>query len=144
MTSSAIVYNFITQELRFMTKGIPEEILDKCDKSTIPDNFDNVISIYRRQGFILVICAFKIIDIDEYKDSNSIDDYMNNLTFCGFVTLKNKLKIEIINSIRDLRQFNCNLIISSGDNIFNCLPIGFDSSIIENKNIFSFDKEEKK
>ena len=144
LTSSAIVYNFITQELRFMTKGIPEEILDKCDKSTIPDNFDNVISIYRRQGFILVICAFKIIDIDEYKDSNSIDDYMNNLTFCGFVTLKNKLKIEIINSIRDLRQFNCNLIISSGDNIFNCLPIGFDSSIIENKNIFCFDKEEKK
>jgi len=144
LTSSAIVYNFITKELRFMTKGIPEEILDKCDKSTIPDNFDNVISIYRRQGFILVICACKIIDIDEYKDSNPIDDYMNNLTFCGFVTLKNKLKMEIINSIRDLRQFNCNLIISSGDNIFNCLPIGFDSSIIENKNIFSFDKEEKK
>jgi len=144
LTSSAIVYNFITKELRFMTKGIPEEILDKCDKSTIPDNFDNVISIYRRQGFILIICACKIIDIDEYKDTNSIDDYMSNLTFCGFVTLKNKLKNEIINSIRDLRQFNCNLIISSGDNIFNCLPIGFDSSIIENKNIFAFDKEEKK
>ena len=88
--------------------------------------------------------SLPIIDIDEYKDSNPIDDYMNNLTFCGFVTLKNKLKMEIINSIRDLRQFNCNLIISSGDNIFNCLPIGFDSSIIENKNIFSFDKEEKK
>jgi magnesium-transporting ATPase (P-type) len=144
LTTSAIVYNFITKELRFMTKGIPEEVLDKCDKTTIPENFDNVISIYRRQGFILVICACKIIDIDEYKDSNSIDVYMNNLTFCGFVTLKNKLKMEIINSIRDLRQFNCNLIISSGDNIFNCLPIGFDSSIIENKNIFSFDKEEKK
>ena len=144
LTSSAIVYNFITKELRFMTKGIPEEILEKCDKSTIPDNFENIISMYRRRGFILIICACKIIDIDEYKDSTSIDDYMNNLTFCGFVTLKNKLKKEIINSIRDLRQFNCNLIISSGDNIFNCLPIGFDSSIIENKNIFSFDKEEKK
>ena len=144
LNSSAIVYNFITKELRFMTKGIPEEILDKCDKTTIPDNFDNVISFYRKKGFIIIVCAFKLIDIDDYKDSNTIDYYMNNLTFCGFVTLKNKLKKEIINSIKDLRQFNCNLIISSGDNIFNCLPIGFDSSILENKNIFAFDKEDKK
>ena len=144
LTSSAIVYNFITKELKFMTKGIPEEIIEKCDKNTLPDNFNNIISFYRRRGFIIIICAYKIIDVDEYNDSNQIDYYMNDLTFCGFVTLKNKLKKEIINSIKDLRQFNCNLVISSGDNIFNCLPIGFDSSIIENKNIFSFDKEDNK
>jgi magnesium-transporting ATPase (P-type) len=69
---------------------------------------------------------------------------MNNLIFCGFLTLKNKLKKEVINSIKDLRQFNCNLIISTGDNVFNCLPIAFDSTIIENKNIFAFDKEDKR
>ena len=142
--SSAIVYNFITKELRFMTKGIPEDILDKCDKSSIPDNFDNIISIYRRKGFILIICAYKIINIDSYKDSNPIEDYMNNLNFIGFVSLKNKLKKEVINSIKDLRQFSCNLIISTGDNVFNCLPVGFDSTIIDNKNIFAFDKEDKK
>ena len=144
LNSSAIVFNFITKELRFMTKGIPEEILDKCDKNSIPDNFDNVISIYRRKGFIIIICASKIISVEEYKDSNNIEEYMNNLTFCGFITLKNKLKKEIKNSIKDLKLFDCNLIISSGDNVFNCLPIGFDSNIIENKNIFSFDKEEKR
>ena len=144
LDSSAIVYNFITKELRFMTKGIPEEILEKCNNSTIPDNFHNVISLYRRKGFIIIICASKIISIDDYKESNTIEDYMKNLTFCGFVSFKNKLKNEIINSIKDLNQFNCNLIISSGDNVFNCLPIGFDSTIIENKNIFSFEKEEKK
>ena len=144
LNSSAIVYNFITKELRFMTKGIPEDILDKCDKSTIPDNFDNIISSYRKRGFILFICASKIIDIDDYKDSNTIEDYNFNLTFCGFVTLKNKLKREVIKSIEDLRQFDCNLIISTGDNIFNCLPIGFDSTIIENKNIFAFDRDDKK
>ena len=75
-----------------MTKGIPEEILDKCDVSTIPDNFENTISIFRRKGFIIIICACKLISIEDYKDSNSIDEYMNNLTFCGFITLKNKLK----------------------------------------------------
>ena len=144
LNSSAIVYNFITNELKFMTKGIPEYILDKCDKNTIPDNFDNIISFYRRKGFVLIICAYKTINIDSYKDSNTIEEYMKNLIFCGFISLKNKLKKEIINSIKALREFNCNLIISTGDNVFNCLPIGFDSSIIENKNIFAIDKEDRK
>ena len=144
LNSSEIVYNFITKELRFMTKGIPEDIIEKCDKSTIPDNFDNIISIYRRRGLILIVCASKIISIDDYKESDTIDEYMNNLTFCGFVSLKNKLKKEIINSIKDLSQFDCNFIISTGDNVYNCLPIGFDSTIIGNKNIFSFDKEDKR
>jgi magnesium-transporting ATPase (P-type) len=144
LNSSAIVYNFITKELKFMTKGIPEDILDKCDKNTIPDNFDNIISTYRRRGFILIICAYKIINIDNYNDSNTIEEYMNNLTFCGFVSLKNKLKKEIVNTIKDLREFNCNLIISTGDNVYNCLPVAFDSTLIENKNIFALDKDDKK
>ena len=144
LNSSAIVYNFITKELRFMTKGNPEDILDKCDPGTIPDNFDKIVSIFRRSGFIIIICASKIISIDDYNDSNSSEEYMNDLTFCGFVTLKNKLKKEVLNAIKDLRQFSCNLIITTGDNVFNSLSVGFDSHIIDNKNIFSFDKEDKK
>ncbi len=144
LNSSAIVYNFITKELKFMTKGIPEEILDKCEKNSIPDNFDNVISTFRRRGFILIICAYKIINIDNYKDSNTIDEFMNNLNFCGFITLKNNLKKEIISTIKDLREYNCNLILSTGDNVFNCLPVAFDTTLIENKNIYTFEKDDKK
>ena len=145
LNSSAIVYNFITKELRFMTKGVPEIILDKCNENTLPDNFDKIISYYRKNGLIVIICASKLINIDEYKDSNSIDFYMNNLNFCGFITLKNELKKEIINSIKDLKQFNCNCIISTGDNVYNSLSVGFESGIIDNnnKNIFSFDKDDK-
>ena len=144
LNSSAIVYNFITKELRFMTKGMPEDILDKCNNSTLPENFDKIISLYRKYGLIIIICATKIINIETYKDSNPIEEYMNNLTFCGFITLKNKLKKEVLNSIEDLRQFNCNLNIITGDNVYNTLSVGFDSRIIENKNIFSFDKDDKK
>ena len=144
LNSSSIVYNFITKELRFMTKGMPEDILDKCDINSLPDNFDKIISLYRKNGFIIIICASKIINMDTYKDSSPIEEYMNNLTFCGFFTLKNKLKKEILNSIKDLRQFNCNLNILTGDNIYNTISVGFESSILENKNIFTFDKEDKK
>ena len=146
LESSAIVYNFITKELRFMTKGIPENLLDKCDYSTLPKNIDRMISFYRRNGFIIYICATKIINLDQYSDSVSIEEYMTNLKFCGFITLNYILKKDIINSIKDLKHFNCNMIISSGDDDYNSLSVGFNSNIIDNKNknIFSFDKDEKK
>ena len=142
LNSSSITYNFITKELRFMTKGISEEILDKCDINSFPENLEKIFSLYRRLGFTIIICATKIINIEDYNDSTPIEDYMNNLTFCGFVTLKNKLKNSVLNSIKDLKQFNCNLIITTGDNVYNALSVGFASSIIENKNVFSFDKDD--
>ena len=74
---------------------MPEDILEQCDINTLPDNFYKEISFYRRNGFILLIYASKIINIDEYDDSNSIEDYMDDLTFCGFITLKNNLKNEV-------------------------------------------------
>jgi magnesium-transporting ATPase (P-type) len=145
LNSSAITYNFITKELRFMTKGLSEEILDKCDINSLPDNIVNIFSLYRRLGFTIIICATKIIKVDDYNDSTPIDDYMNNLTFCGFVTLKNKFKESVLNSIKDLKKFNCDLIITTGDNVYNTLSIGFASSIIgnKNKNVFSLDKDDK-
>ena len=126
------------KELRFMIKSIPEYILDKCDLYSLPDNFEDIISLYRRNGLIILICATKLLSMEEYKDSNSIDYYMNDLTFCGFITLKNKLKDETKAAIEDLKQFDINLIISSGDNVNNSLSVGFDSGILENKNIFVF------
>ena len=141
--SSAIVFNFITKELRFMTKGFPEEILDKCDKDHLPQDIDNIISFYRRRGLILIIYASKLINLEEYNDLNDNDYYMNNLILTGFITLKSKLKNEITKSLDELKQFNCNLIISSGDNEYNCISVGFNTGIIvKNKNIFVFNKDD--
>ena len=143
LNSSAIVYNFMTKELRFMTKGMAEDILENCDKSTLPENFNQTILHYRRNGFIIIICATKVINIDEFDDLHEYDYYLNNLSFCGFITLKNKLKEKARNSLEELKLFKCKTIISSGDNEYNCLSIGFDSGVVENnKNVFVFDKED--
>ena len=141
LNSSAIVYNFLTKELRFMIKGMVEDIIENCDRSTIPDNFHKTISYYRRNGFIIIICATKLIKIEDYNDSNEYGFYLNNLIFCGFITLKNKLKDTTKSSLNDLKNFNCKLIMTSGDNEYNCLSAGFDCGIIENKNIYVFDKD---
>ena len=144
LISSSITYNFITKELRFNTKGIPENIIDKCNPNTIPDNFDKIISFYRRKGFIVIICASRKISIEQYCDYDPEEKYMNDLTFYGFITLKNKLKNEVVYALNDLRTFNINFVISTGDDIYNTLSVGFESTILENKDIYSFDKDEIK
>ena len=126
-----------------MIKGMAEDILDKCDIHSLPENFINTLSYYRRNGFIIIICASKLINIDEYNDFYDYEYYLNNLSFCGFITLKNILKEDIRDSITDLKKINCKLIITSGDNEYNCLSVGFDSGIIERKNIFVFDKDDR-
>ena len=143
INSCAIVYNFMTKELRFNIKGMPEDILINCNRNTFPDNLENILLDYRKSGFIIIICATKLIDLEEYSDLNGLDYYMNNLSFCGFITLKNTLKEETKTSIEYLNKFNHNLIIASGDNQYNCLGVGFESGIIKYKNIFVFDKDEK-
>ena len=141
MESAAIVYNFITKELRFMMKGNPEDIINRCDKNSLPPDFEKVISINRRYGLIILICATKKIEINEYRESADLEYYMDDLTFVGFITLKNKLKDYVKNSIKELKKYNDNFVIVSGDNEYNCLSTGFSSDIIENKNIFLMDKE---
>ena len=140
---SAIVYNYIKEELRFMTRGYPEDIINKCAKNSLPDDIEEVISMLRKNGLIVLVCASKIIEFEEYEDIDEIDYYMEDLNFCGFVTLKNKIKDNIKFSIEQINEFNCHTVISSGDNEYNCLSAGFNSGLIENNNIYVIDKADK-
>ena len=57
--SSAIVYNFFLKTLRFMTKGSPEKILPHCITSSLPGDIYKTISNFRKDGYIIIICASK-------------------------------------------------------------------------------------
>ena len=144
LSNSAIVYNFIKGELRFMTRGYPEEIINKCQKNSVPDDLEEIISVNRRSGFIILICATKLLNLEEYNDDDDdLELYMEDLTFCGFITLKNKINDNVKYSIEQINEFKCHTVISSADNEYNCLSTGFNSGIIENNNIFVFDKLDK-
>ena len=64
LNSAAIVYNFLTKELRFMIKCIPEKIINKCNKNSIPKNYEKIFSLYRKNGFIILVCATKKLEGD--------------------------------------------------------------------------------
>ena len=144
LVSAAVVHNFLTNEIRFFIKGIPEELINKCDRKTIPVDFEKVISYYRKNGFIVLILATKLLNIGTYEeeDGDDIDYYLDDLCFCGILTLENRIKDKVKNSIEKIKKLNDNLLIVSDDNEYNCLSIAYNSGIIEDKNIFILDKDE--
>ena len=52
-----------------MTKGSPEKILPHCITSSLPGDIYKTISNFRKDGYIIIICASKKIDLYSYKES---------------------------------------------------------------------------
>ena len=79
------------------------------------------------------------MDLKEDDQTISEDYYKEDLVFYGLMILKNKLKKEVKPVVKQLQNLNCDLIISTGDNIYNSLAVGHESGIITKKNIFHID-----
>jgi magnesium-transporting ATPase (P-type) len=134
--SSAIVYNPKMATLHFMTKGPPEIILPKCITNYLPKDINKILSLYRKSGFINLVLASK--KINEYKTYGE-EYYMCDLIFCGIIVLQNKLKKDVKKVIQQLQNLNCDIILNTGDNIYNSLSVSYESGIISKKNIYVFD-----
>ena len=137
--SSSLVYNTLTNTTNFFIKGAPEDILPYCDPNFLPKDIYRVINLYRKNGFINLILAGKTLDLKEDEQTISEDYYKEDLVFYGLMILKNKLKKEVKPVVKQLQNLNCDLIISTGDNIYNSLAVGYESGIITKKNIFHID-----
>ena len=137
--SSSIVYNPIIKTLYFMTKGPPEDIIPYCDYNFLPKDINKIITLYRKNGYINLILALKIINECNYDKSLGEDYYMSDLIFCGIIILKNKLKKDVKQVIQQLKNMNCDIILSTGDNIYNSVTVSYESGITSKKNIYVFD-----
>ena len=134
--SSALAYNTLTDSVNFFIKGPPEEILPFCNQSFLPRDIYRIINYYRKNGFIILILAGKELESKEDEVLLTEDQYKDDLIFYGMIILKNKLKKETKPVIQELKELNCDLILNTGDNIYNSLAVGYESGIITEKNIF--------
>lgn len=54
---SVIVKNFSDNTFRTYVKGAPEKIKDLCDKSSLPDNYEEILEIYTNSGYRVLALA---------------------------------------------------------------------------------------
>ena len=138
MNISCIVYNFIEDNYRFMIKGAPEKILKCCINTSFPE-IEKLLIKALKEGYRVVACASKIIEYNQDEQNQKEEYYLKDLTLCGFIFLKNKLKVESKKVIEKIINMECDVSISTGDSISNVIGVGLESGIIKEKNIYVFD-----
>ena len=142
MNISCIVYNFIEDNYRFMTKGPHEKILKYCRNASIPD-IEKILSKALKEGYKVMACATKIIQYSQNDRNKKEDYYLKDLTFCGFIFLKHNLKEESYQIIKTIQKMECDVSISTGDAATNSIGAGLEVDLFNNKNLFVLDVDNK-
>ena len=143
-SSSVIIYNHLDGSYRYFIKGSPENLIKMCDPNSIPENLSQVIFDQIQNGYILMACASKTLDFrSDYKNSENRELFEHDLTFLGFIIFENKLKSDTKNIIRKLKESNCNIVITTGDNPFTTINIARQCQLIENNKEIYFCNLEK-
>ena len=158
-TTTVITKNILDRSRRLYIKGAPEKILEKCTKSSKPDNINNLIMDLTKKGLRVIACATRLLDQDkedEYKDSlykrkteNSLTstssrgrfkslyekeinpiDKESNLIFLGLVIFKNPLKKDTQSVIEKLYNAKFKLVMSTGDNECTSYYVAQESKMV--------------
>lgn len=117
--------------------GAPEIILDRsssvhCEKETHFDSerravLTNKLDALAIKGLRIVACAYR--DLDKDASIEEIEELLKNLTFVGFIALKDPLREEIKQSVSETRRAGIKTILITGDHRHTALAIATEVGI---------------
>lgn len=125
-----------------LSKGAPEKIEKFCKPETVPPNYNEILYSYTVQGFRVIACASKVINLSKLDNLSKaqITDFEDGLTFDGFIVFHNKIKRQSKPTILELRAIDMRCLMATGDNLLtavnvsrNCGLINADDQVIELK-----------
>ncbi len=123
-------YSLIYKNNTIYIKGASEIILPKCNKYLTHDNKEKLIlnkNLLLREIEKYTKKGIRVITIAKGND-------LNNLTYLGFLTLKDELRIEAKEGISLIRNAGINVIMITGDAKDTAKNIAIDSGIINSSN----------
>ena len=143
---STIAKNLSEENYICFCKGSPEKIFELCQKKTIPDNFNEILTKYTSKGFRVLALSFKLMKISfEQAKHISRESVEKDLIFLGLLIVQNKLKEstkDILKSLLEDGHIRVNM--ATGDNIFTAICVARKSNLIEDKTkVFTCEIEEE-
>ena len=106
-------------------KGAPEVLKEKCLASSIPKDFNELLSQCSHVGFRVLACAYK-----DNTDSIEREDMEQNLQFLGFLIFENKLKAKTTRTIETLNSARIAMGMCTGDNLLTAISIGRECGLL--------------
>ncbi|KIX10370.1 uncharacterized protein Z518_01452 [Rhinocladiella mackenziei CBS 650.93] len=114
-------------------KGAPEVMKDICISSSIPDDFEDLLSYYTHKGFRVIACASKYISRLSWDEIENMDrsEAESRLQLIGFIIFENKLKAITTEIIEELNGARIRNVMCTGDNILTAISVARECGIID-------------
>lgn len=126
---SVVVRTEESQKQLVFTKGAPEIMLDICEQSTLPHNYEELLHNYTHRGYRVIACAYKTIDEDANTSNREFVE--SGLTFAGFIVFENKLKPSTKPTLQELNKAKIRTIMCTGDNVLTAISVARECHLIE-------------
>ncbi len=133
---SIIARNYLdeTQPYQIFVKGSPEKIKELSVSSSIPSDFDSILSEYTQRGYRVIGLAHRTAPQGlSYQQLMTVsrDDMEKDLTFLGFLIMQNKLKPVTVKALAELNEADIRTIMATGDNMLTAISVGRKCGIIK-------------
>jgi cation-transporting P-type ATPase 13A2 len=137
--TSVLTKNLSSDHFMAYCKGSPESILQICDQTSIPSNFESILQKYSKNGFRVIGCAQK--NLSNYSNLNimclSREYIESKMSFLGFLIFENKIKKQSPKAICQLSLANIKTAMVTGDNILTAICVSRSCGIVRpNERVF--------
>lgn len=112
-------------------KGAPEVMLDICDPTTIPADYEDLLHGYTHSGLRVIACAHKTLGKKGNHQDLSREEAESNLEFGGFIIFENKLKPSTKTTLNELKKASIRTIMCTGDNVLTAVSVGRECELID-------------
>uniref|UniRef100_A0A4W3IYZ7 ATPase cation transporting 13A2 n=1 Tax=Callorhinchus milii TaxID=7868 RepID=A0A4W3IYZ7_CALMI len=115
-------------------KGAPEMVASLCLKESVPTDFSEMLRHYARDGYRVLGLAYKVLSPDIFILFSLNRSYVESeMTFLGFLIMRNVLKAETKPVIISLKQANFQTVMVTGDNMLTALNVARNCGMIDLK-----------
>ncbi|KAL7922063.1 putative Ca2+ pump [Trichoderma austrokoningii] len=131
--SSVIVRHFGRKDGDIYVKGAPEAMREICRPSSIPKDYDELLSYYTHKGYRVIGCATRHLNRLSWVRAQKMTrtEVERDLDFIGFIIFENKLKPSTAGVLKELKDSNIATIMVTGDNILTAISVARECGLLD-------------
>ena len=116
-------------------KGAPEVMKDICTPTSIPSDFEDLLSFYTHKGYRVIACASKYVSRMSWHQLQALErtEAESRLQLTGFIIFENKLKEITTEIIDELNTAKIRTVMCTGDNILTAISVARECDLIDHE-----------
>ncbi|KAM5126354.1 polyamine-transporting ATPase 13A2, partial [Mantella aurantiaca] len=122
------------QQGHLYMKGAPEMVASLCRSESVPPDFSAMLRQYTQDGFRVLGFAHKALPAARtFEEAQAVtrESAERDLTFLGFLVMRNVLKPETSPVIYSLRKASVRIVMVTGDNMLTAVNVANSCHLVE-------------